>query len=128
MINQACYCQECGKLLVVISSGAVCPDGHGRIHVDVTRAEIGREKRAAAKAEYLAILPRCRKLLLRSLESAGSSRGSRLWVIDGIPGLFAFAWSDPPAILAYHEATKRRVWLVKKFGSVEELVQPSQGG
>jgi hypothetical protein len=40
-----CYCAECGSLLVSTQSGVVCPNGHGKIRVDVTRLDLKHEKR-----------------------------------------------------------------------------------
>jgi hypothetical protein len=114
---------------------------HGGIHTDVTGSDLrvekdsvareaklnARRERTKQRAAQLAALPRCRKLMLRAIEKDGSSHCPRLWAVDGTAALYVLAWSGS-GIETFDEASKRRVWLVQKFESIEELLNPRQGG
>lgn len=86
-----CRCNECNALLVVVSSGGVCPNGHGRIVPGVTRRDIARVRRQitrderdtsrdaaiAATLAAVAQLPLCHYCPTRSA-----------WTIDGHAALY----------------------------------------
>ena len=57
-------CSECGKLKIKTSSGACCPDGHGRITPGITAEEL------RSAAEYMK-----KEAWLQTLESIASTHG-----------------------------------------------------
>lgn len=49
-------CDECGKQRVFVSKGAVCPDGHGRIH-PTNRRELKKARLAVERWKQFIALP-----------------------------------------------------------------------
>jgi hypothetical protein len=87
-----CYCTDCGSLLVATMSGVVCPNGHGKIRVDVTRLDLKHEKRrlelAARREKKLAAIS---NLPLAKRLRVGAWKGNAFvaaFLVEGMDGVW----------------------------------------